>query len=163
YSCRRRSTLRACGHPERWQELIRRVRTLPFRGCRSSNHDSSPAQIRLRLMDRHFAKMKYRCREHGAGGAFSEALLEMIEIAGASLAPGVDRSADALAPETLGRLLHEVWIVHCGRVQRDFVCAGAQDLLNIIEVAQSAADRERNIDVVGHASDHLGNDVPAVG
>src|SRR5262249_44087032 len=47
-------------------------------------------------------------------------------------------------------------------VQRHLVGATAQYFLNVVDIAQAASYRKRDIDTVGNAADHLCNDIPAV-
>src|SRR5213593_1777292 len=69
---------------------------------------------------------------------------------------------NALAPESLCRSLNESGVIDCRRVQGYLVGATAQYFLNVVDIAQAASYRKRDIDAVGNASDHLCNDIPAV-
>src|SRR5205823_6752511 len=47
-------------------------------------------------------------------------------------------------------------------VERNLVRAATQYLLNVIDAAQTTADRERDVNAVGHAPHHFGHDIPAI-
>ena len=72
---------------------------------------------------------------------------------------GVDIHHDALAAEPPGRLAHELRILHGGRVDRHLVAAGQQQLADVVERADAAADRERHEHLLGRAADHVEHDV----
>ena len=72
---------------------------------------------------------------------------------------GVDIHHDALAAEPPGRLAHELRVLHRGRVDRNLVAAGVQQLADVVERADAAADGERHEDLLGRAADHVEHDV----
>src|ERR1041384_4076981 len=81
----------------------------------------------------------------------------------AILAARIEGDDDTLASEAFGGFANKIRIVDRRGVQRDFIGSAAKDLLNVIDAAQSAAYRERNIDGIGNAPNHFSDDVSPVG
>src|SRR5262249_13929972 len=81
----------------------------------------------------------------------------------AGLSPGIDCHHNALTAEAFRALPHQARLFYSRCVQGNFVGTAAQNFLNVIDIAQSAADGEWNIDAVSNPANHLGHDVPAVG
>src|SRR5438477_1763180 len=65
-------------------------------------------------------------------------------IAAIGQAAKIDRGHDALGAETARRLAHKAWVIERRRVDRDLVGARPQQPLDLFEIANAAADRERD-------------------
>src|SRR5262245_18581261 len=76
---------------------------------------------------------------------------------------GVNGDDDTLRPESLGAFADQIWILHGGGVDRDFIRPGLQNRAYIVNRANAAPDRERDEDAVGHAANHVGHDLAPVG
>jgi hypothetical protein len=76
-------------------------------------------------------------------------------------AAGVHGQHDALRPESLGRLVEKFRPGHRGGVQRDLVRPGAQQPVHVLDVADAAADGERDEHLLGRPADHVVHGVPA--
>ena len=72
---------------------------------------------------------------------------------------GVDVDHDALAAEAPGRLADELGIARGGRVDRHLVAAGQQQLANVFQRANAAADAQRHEDHFGRAAHDVEHDV----
>src|SRR2546426_8112135 len=70
----------------------------------------------------------------------------------------IDGNDNALAAKSLRRSLNESGVIDCRRVQGYLVGTTAQYFLNVVDIAQTASYRKRNIDAVGNAANHLCND-----
>ena len=66
---------------------------------------------------------------------------------------GVDRDDDRLRAESRGELGHELRALERGRVDRDLVGAGGEQLLAVLGAAHAAADRERDREPLGDLGD----------
>ncbi len=69
--------------------------------------------------------------------------------------PRVDRQHDALGSEHLGASGEEIGIRERSGVDRHLVGAVGQELRHVVDAANTAADRERNEDLVGRARDRI--------
>jgi hypothetical protein len=71
------------------------------------------------------------------------------------LRAGVYCDDDALTSKPFGSIAYEIRVLHRLRVSARSCRAGSQNGLNIVEVSQTAANGERNIDRVGNALHHV--------
>ena len=69
----------------------------------------------------------------------------------------VDGDDDALRAELLRRLPHQIAIGDDGRVDRDLVRAGFQQLAHVLDAAHAAADRQRHEAALRGALHHVEN------
>ena len=72
----------------------------------------------------------------------------------------VDIHDDALAAEPPGRLADELGIADGGRIDRHLVAAGVQQIADVVDRADAAADGQRHEDDLGRAADHVEHDLP---
>ena len=76
---------------------------------------------------------------------------------------GIDRDDDALVAELVGGAGDEIGIVDGGGVDRHLVGAGQQQLADILDLADTAADGHRHEAVLGGAGDDVEDGVAALG
>ena len=86
-----------------------------------------------------------------------------IDLCTAVFTASVNGDNNALAPKSFRCFLHEFRGIDGGGVQRYFIRAAAQYFLDVVDIAQAASHRERDIDGVGNTADHLCHDIPAIG
>ena len=72
---------------------------------------------------------------------------------------GVNGNDDALVPEALGGLADDGRVLDAGGHDRDLVCAGHEDLSDVLDSAHAAADCEGNEDLLGGAAHDVEHDV----
>ena len=71
---------------------------------------------------------------------------------------GVDGDDDALVAEFFRRLAHEIRVLHRGGVDRDLVGAGKQQLADVLDGPDAAADGERHEAGLRRAPHHVEQD-----
>ena len=77
---------------------------------------------------------------------------------GAGNAAGIDGDDDALGAEALGRLADEFRAMHGGGVDRHLVGAGIEQVADVGDLADAAADGQRHEDPLGGAGDDVEDD-----
>src|SRR2546427_166198 len=123
----------------------------------------------LRSVRVHTCQQNFSCSEVGdcfrpfdgiAVGSYTAAMC--VDLCTTVFTASINGDDNALAPESLGCSLNESGVIDCRRVQGYLVGATAQYFLNVVDIAQAASYRKRDIDAVGNAADHLCNDIPAI-
>ena len=71
---------------------------------------------------------------------------------------GVDIDDDALAAEAAGSLTNEIGILRRGAIDRDLVGTGAEQVANVVERADAAADGQWHKDLLGSVADDVEHD-----
>ena len=75
------------------------------------------------------------------------------------VALGVDGQDDALAAETLGRFADQFGTADSGRVDRYLVSTGPQDLVEVVDAADAAANGKGNGNGFGYGADDVDEDM----
>jgi len=69
--------------------------------------------------------------------------------------PGVDGEHDALVTKALRRLGDQIGVLHGGGIDGDLLGAAAQQLVDLLDALDAAADRKRDEDVLGYFLHHV--------
>ena len=75
------------------------------------------------------------------------------------IALGIDGQNDALAAEALGRFAYQFGTADSGRIDRYLIGTGPQDLVEVVDAADAAADGKGNGNGFGYGADDVDEDM----
>ena len=75
------------------------------------------------------------------------------------IALGIDGQNDALAAEALGRFAYQFGTADSGRIDRYLIGTGPQDLVEVVNAADAAADGKGNGNGFGYGADDIDEDM----